>query len=120
LGHPKTPPSVAAWARDLPEWVEIRALKTDLHLGIGAGENEAISLALELGVAVLMDEQVGRAAAERQGVLVLGTLAILNIADAKGWLEFEEALDRLRGTSFRCSEALLDKVRALVRARKNS
>jgi len=34
--------------------------KNDLHLGIGAGEDEAISLAVELGVAVLMDERVGR------------------------------------------------------------
>jgi len=92
--------------------------KNDLHLGIGAGEDEAISLAVELGVAVLMDERVGRAAAEQRGVLVIGTLAILNIADAGGWLEFEEALAKLGATNFRSSAAVLEKVRAVVRARK--
>ncbi|HEX4141541.1 MAG TPA: hypothetical protein VHY09_14425 [Candidatus Methylacidiphilales bacterium] len=118
LSDPKTPAPVAAWACKLPEWVEVRAPQNDLHLGIGAGEDEAISLAVELGVAVLMDERVGRAAAEQRGVLVVGTLAVLNIADANGWLEFDEAIGRLRATSFRFSEAVLEKVQSLVRARK--
>jgi len=118
LSHPFTPAPVAEWARSLPAWVEVKAPQNDLHLGIGAGEDEAISLAVELGVAVLMDEHVGRAAAEHQGLLVIGTLAILNIADAGGWLEFEEALAKLRATNFRSSAAVLEKVRAVVRARK--
>jgi len=60
LSHPLTPAPVAEWARSLPAWVEVKAPQNDLHLGIGAGEDEAISLAVELGVAVLMDERVGR------------------------------------------------------------
>jgi predicted nucleic acid-binding protein len=120
LSHPKTPAPVAAWTRNLPEWVEVRAPITDLHLGIDAGENEAISLAVELSIAVLMDEHAGRAVAEQRGVLVLGTLAVLNNADAKGWLEFEAAVSWLRATNFRFSETVLEKVRAAVRARKKS
>jgi predicted nucleic acid-binding protein len=119
LSHPQTPAPVAAWARHLPEWAEIRAPQTDLHIGLGAGESEAISLAVELGVAVLMDEHAGRTVAEQRGVLVVGTLAILNIADAKGWIEFEDAVARLRATNFRFSERVLEGVRAAVRARKS-
>jgi len=111
LSHPDTPPPVAIWARNLPEWVEVKAPRTVLRLGIDA---------VELGLAVLMDEHAGRAAAEQRGVLVLGTLAILNIADAKGWLEFEAAIARLRATNFRCSDTVLEKVRAIVRARKQT
>jgi len=119
LSHPKTPAAVAAWTRTLPEWVEVQAPRTDLHLGLDAGENEAISLAVELGLAILMDEHAGRSVAEQRGVLVLGTLAVLNTADAKGWLEFEAAVSRLRTTNFRFSEIVLEKVRAAVRERKN-
>jgi predicted nucleic acid-binding protein len=120
ISHPDTPPPVAAWAGNLPEWVEVKSPLTVLPLGIDRGESEAISLAFELGIAVLMDEHAGRAAAEQQSVLVLGTLAILNIADTKGWLEFEPAVARLRATNFRCSETVLEKVRAIVRARKQT
>jgi predicted nucleic acid-binding protein len=118
LGHPRTPAPVSAWARSLPQWVDVVAPQTELHLGLGAGEDEAISLAVELGLAILMDEQAGWAVAEKRGVLVLGTLAILNIADANGWLEFEDAISQLSATNFRFSEALLEKVRRIVRARK--
>ena len=117
LNHPRTPAAVAAWAHDLPGWAEIRAPQTNLHLGLDAGESEAISLAAELGLAVLMDEHAGRAVAQRRGVLVLGTLAVLNIADARGWLDFETAVSQLRATNFRFNHVVLEKVRALVRAR---
>ena len=120
LSHPNTPAPVVAWTRNLPEWVEVRAPLTDLHLGIDAGESEAISLAVELGIAVLIDERAGRLVAEQRGVLVLGTLAVLNNADAKGWLEFETAVSRLRATNFRFSETVLESIRAKVRARKQS
>jgi len=54
MHHPKTPPEVAAWARHLPSWLEVKAPHTDLHVGIGAGEDEAIALAVELGNATVL------------------------------------------------------------------
>lgn len=51
--------------------------------------------------------------------LAVGTLAILNIADAKGWVVFDDAVARLRATNFRFSERVLQGVRAVVRARKS-
>ena len=118
LSHPDTPPLVTMWVGNLPAWVEVKAPGRILSLGLDAGESEAVSLAAELGIAVLMDEHAGRTAAEREGVLVVGTLAVLNIADAKGWLDFEAAVDQLGATNFRCSKAVLQKIRAIVRARK--
>src|ERR1035437_6994695 len=47
------------------------------------GEIAAIALALELGVAVLMDERLGRQAAEVQGVAVIGSAGILLAAKKK-------------------------------------
>ena len=58
MEHPKAPADVARWARNLPAWIEVKAPLKDLHLGIGAGEDEAISLAVELGdAAILMDDK---------------------------------------------------------------
>ena len=119
LGHPKTPPPVSAWARNLPQWVEVKTPQTDLRLGIGAGEDEAISLAVELGVAILLDDRRAGAAAKSRGLVIFGTLAILNAADARGLLDFEAAISRLQGTSFYIEDVLLEKTRAAVRTRKN-
>jgi predicted nucleic acid-binding protein len=91
-----------------------------LRLGIGAGEDEAISLAMELGnAALLMDDKKARVAAERRGLLTIGTIAILDLADETGLLDFDLAVSRLQSTTFHVEEALLQPVLAKVRARKN-
>lgn len=121
LRHPRTPPPVATWANNLPEWIEVRAPKTDLQLDIGDGEDEAISLAVEsVGSALLVDDRKARAAATDHGVSVFGTIAILELADEHGFLDFQAALSRLRTTTFRIEPAILDPVLARVQARKNS
>ena len=77
-------------------------------LGLDPGETEAISLALEWNIqAILMDERRGRLAAEKNGVSMIGTLNILEAAHYRGFLNFEDAISRLRHTSFRASDALL-------------
>jgi len=93
MRHSKAPASVAFWAGSLPAWIEVKAPHTDLHLGIGAGEDEAVSLAVELGAAaVLMDDQKTRATAEKRGLLTIGTIAILDLADEAGLLDFEAVI----------------------------
>jgi predicted nucleic acid-binding protein len=119
LKHPKTPPLVTAWVNNLPDWIEVKTPSTDLHLGIGAGEDEAIALAIELGhVTILVDDQKARAVARSHGLVTLRTLTILNLADEAGLLDFEAAISRLRATSFYIEDALLESVLGLVRARK--
>lgn len=119
LQHPRTPPAVAEWARNPPGWLEVRTPEADLHLAIGPGEDEAISLAIELGHATLLaDDRKACLAAKGRGLTVLGTVAILALADEARLLEFEEAIARLRATSFYLDELVLEPIMGAVRARK--
>jgi len=121
MHHPKTPPEVAAWARHLPSWLEVKAPHTDLHIGIGAGEDEAIALAVELGNAtVLIDDKKARAAAEKHGLLTIGTLAILDLADEAGFLDFEAALQGLQATNFYVETSIAEALLKRSRSRKSS
>ena len=119
MRHPKAPEAVAVWTAALPSWIEIKAPHTDLHLGLGAGEDEAISLAVELrDAALLMDDRKARTVAEGRDLLTIGTIAILDLADEAGLLDFDSAISRLQATTFHVEAALLESVRARVRARK--
>jgi predicted nucleic acid-binding protein len=121
MRHPKAPSAVSAWAADLPPWIEVKAPLTDLHLGIGAGEDEAISLALELGDAtLLMDDVRARVAAKIRGLHTIGTLAILDRADVAKLLDFGTAILRLKATSFHLDDALLQPMLARALTRKNA
>ena len=121
MRHPKAPATVAVWAYGLPAWAEIRPPKTHLGLGIGPGEDEAISLAVELAdVALLVDDRKARNEAEARGLLTLGTITILDFADEVGLLDFEQAIARLLATNFHVEDSLLVPVRAKVRARKSN
>jgi predicted nucleic acid-binding protein len=121
MQHPKAPSAVSAWAANLPPWIEVKAPLTDLHLGIGAGEDEAISLAVELGDATLLADDVrARSAAKSRGLLTIGTLAILDRADEAKVLDFEAAILRLQATSFHLDDALLQTLLARVRARNSA
>lgn len=119
MRHPKAPAIVSSWTENLPSWIEVRTPRTDLHLGIGAGEDEAISLAVELGdAAVLVDDQKARAAAGERGLVTFGTIAVLDLADETGLLDFEMALSELLATTFHIEDAVLKSARDKVRERK--
>ena len=79
LLHPGAPQVVRDWLANPPSWHMIRhATQVDATIQLGAGEIEAISLAVELGAdLVLMDDRVGRRTAEARGVPVAGTLNVL-------------------------------------------
>ena len=57
LQHPRTPPPVASWARDLPPWVrEVSPEGPVENVGLGRGEAEAIAIATQVAAdAVLID-----------------------------------------------------------------
>jgi predicted nucleic acid-binding protein len=109
-----TPAIVRAWMARPPEWCEIRPdPPSDPTLGfLDPGERAAIALALSVDAdRLLIDEQAGRAEAERRHLLVTGTLGVLAEAHRRGLLDFEAALARLRGTHFYMSAALIETVR---------
>ena len=80
-------------------------------LSLGAGESEAIALALERpGINLLIDDRKGELAARELGIGTVGTLALLELADEAGLIDFEEAGRRLRATSFYFAEAIFAKL----------
>ena len=119
LGHPKAPATVSAWLQKLPHWLRVvKVGQVDDTIQLGHGENEAISLAIEKQVSiVLMDERRGRAAAEARGLLPIGTLNILDLADERGLLDGISSLNDLKRTTFRADEELLDRFEARMMAR---
>lgn len=110
LKHPDAPPAVRTWALILPAWCEVRSPVSapDSTLNdLDAGEREAIQLALEAGVNILlMDESEGRQEALRRHLKVTGTLAVLEKAGQRGLIDFRSALDQLEQTNFRLSPSI--------------
>ncbi len=121
MQHPKAPSAVSTWARKLPTWIEVKAPLTGISTsGIGAGEDEAISLAVELGDATLLVDDVrARTVAKSRGLLTIGTLAILDRAGEAKWLDFEMAISKLKATSFHLEDALLQPLLTRARARES-
>lgn len=73
----------------LPNWIELRPLKRTLGSPLfppvfGAGEREAIALAVEVNARfLLLDERPARKFAQERGIPVIGTLGVLLAAKRK-------------------------------------
>jgi uncharacterized protein len=101
------------------EWIERRSVQ-DLTLvfllrqDLGAGEAEAIVLARECGAGVLlMDERIGRAAAERLGLKVTGLVGVLLEARRRGLLTGLSVIaESLRTAGFWISGELIQLLRS--------
>lgn len=119
LQHPRTPAAVANWAQNLPDWIEIRSPSTNLCLDLGDGEEEAISLAVELNTAALLvDDRKARAAATARGIRTFGTISLLELADERVLLDFQSAITSLQRTNFRIENSVLEPVVAVIQARR--
>lgn len=122
LQQPRTPPAVRAWAMSpLPTWVRVQAPSAlDSSLNVDQGEMEAICLAREIrAAAILMDDRAGRAAAMRCGLVVAGTIGILEAAAARGLIRLPEIIERLQKTNARLDRDLLAAALERDRARRN-
>lgn len=100
------------------DWLEVRtvadpvavaALQTDLD----RGESEAIVLMREAGAdLLLLDDRRARAAAQREGLPLIGTLGILRLARERGLIPAVlPFLDELRQHGFRISANLVEQIR---------
>lgn len=120
LQNARAPHLVRKWAAQLPEWVQVREPRLNdpsLPHHLGAGEREAISLAVELNAdLLLMDDLPGRKAAHERGIPLTGTLTIVWQAAILSNFDLEEALRKLDQLGFRVSEEVLNDVRASYRA----
>ena len=114
LRHPLAPQPVHDWAVNEPAWVAVVNPKNSL-LGVQLdfGESDAIALAAEVHADVLLiDEPAGREEAVRRGLRVAGTLSILDEAEQVGLVNFDDAVNELRKTSFRVSQTVLAEIKA--------
>lgn len=109
LAHPDTPPEIRFWSENLPDWTAVAAPAGAPDTSRpGAGEREAIRLALERGALLLCDAADAVKLARRQGLRVTGTLGILRQAHGRGWLLIEDEIAALRArTTMRLPEARL-------------
>jgi predicted nucleic acid-binding protein len=123
LRRPCAPKLVGLWIATPPPWLEICAVHgvpDESLLTLDPGERDAILLALERGVGVvLMDEAEGRREAERHNVRVAGTLAVLEQGAQRGLIDLPAVIDRLRQTNFRLSSNLIQKALDRDANRKN-
>jgi predicted nucleic acid-binding protein len=98
------PSEVQSWISNLPDWLEVRPdPPTDPTLDfLGKGESAALTLAQALASdKLLIDDRAARIEAERRHLHVTGTVGVLADAHLAGLVDFDEALARLRSTTFR-------------------
>jgi predicted nucleic acid-binding protein len=112
------PSEVQKWVAKPPGWLEVHEVADpDLSLALDPGERDAITLAERIGAdLVLLDERKGRASARSRGLMVVGTLGVLEAAAGHGLVDLPAALLRLQQTSFRAPAKLLREM--LERQRK--
>jgi predicted nucleic acid-binding protein len=84
-----------------------------LRRRLGAGEREALALAIELRADwIILDDLPARRAAETNGLKVIGTLGTLLAGKRAGLLKsIRQELDALLRTSFFLTPQLYDEVR---------
>lgn len=110
LSAAKGPDKVRQWVANHPDWLRVQPVgPVDASLSrLGAGEGEAITLAVSIEAElVLIDEIKGRQAAIGRGLNVVGTLGVLALAAERGLIGFTNAIERLQQTTFRLSPHLL-------------
>jgi predicted nucleic acid-binding protein len=114
LKGPDAPLSVRNWIADLPAWVHVHETpggqsEQAAVEGFDEGETAAIGLAILLDAdLLLMDDRKGVMVARGKGLRVTGTLGVLDLAAQRGLIDFAQAVDGLRRTTFRIPETLLD------------
>jgi uncharacterized protein len=99
-------------ARALPPWVQTKRVNDQLFVqslsvSLGAGEAEAIALAMECAAdRLILDDKKARRSAVQLGVPITGTLAILLRAKQHGVIaKVRDVLDALRAVGFRFRRA---------------
>jgi predicted nucleic acid-binding protein len=106
--------SIHEWIQNPPTWLNIRTIPQPLlplPNYLGAGEREAISLAVSLQAdLVIIDDLDARTAAQQLNLPIIGTLGILYRAGITGLIDFPSAIAQLQQTSFHVSQTLVQQL----------
>ncbi len=110
LSERKAPELVREWIASAPVWLEVHAVPNPESIPVlGAGEQEAITLAQRLKADVLLiDERQGRNEAVIRGLVIAGTLNILEVASQRGLIDLAASIEQLMRTNFRASPKIID------------
>ncbi len=96
-----------ASSRACPPWITVRSPSVSSATSLDQGEDEAIQLAAELSLLILMDEKRGRRLAMTRGLRVTGTLGLLLEAKNRALVPAVAPLLRgLKDTGFHISRPL--------------
>src|SRR5882757_5744469 len=101
------PPAVIQEFGSRPDWItEVtpadRGMVAALRLIVDLGESEAITLAYEKGVRLIIDDSKGRLVAKRLGIAVTGTVGLVVKAKTDGFVAaVTPLLDALEARQFR-------------------
>jgi predicted nucleic acid-binding protein len=121
LTHAKTPEPVRKWIANRPEWLVVRSVSEVDFIGLHRGEAQALTLAKTLHAdAILIDEHDGRAVAKEHYLRAIGTLGVLIEAADANLIDLPDAVEKLRGTSFRIANSVVQAVLERDQARRES
>lgn len=114
--HRRAPQPLRDWISQAPDWLQIvpdpAELLTETQ-GLGPGEAAAITLAWvnRKSSKLILDEKRGRRVAEALGLPRTGVIGIIGEAAARGWLEFDETIERIQQSGFHISDTVIEAVR---------
>jgi predicted nucleic acid-binding protein len=102
----------------LPPFIRVEKLKDNelfnsLKMLLDLGESEAIALAKEKNLSIIVDEKRGRKIAKGMGLKVIGLLGVVYLNVKKGFLSKNEAisfLDDAINHGYRISQKMIDDV----------
>lgn len=113
LADPDAPAEVRDWIASPPDWltvIDVEPGKEDQELRrLDPGEREAIQLAEHLDAdLVILDDWKGREVAQARGLTITGLIGLLCIAIERKLVDPSGLVERLRATTFRISDRLLE------------
>jgi len=102
----------------LPSFIRVEKLKDNeffnsLKMLLDLGESEAIALAKEKNLSIIMDEKRGRKIAKEMGLKVIGLLGVVYLNAKKGFLTKSEANEFIESAiehGYRISRKMVDDV----------
>ncbi|MGZ8920014.1 MAG: hypothetical protein ACXW3L_03430 [Limisphaerales bacterium] len=92
-----------------PDWLKVRdPLSYINEAGLGRAELDSISLSIEFGAWLLIDDQEARIFAHRKVTKILGTIGMLELGSANRLIDdLQGAYTKLQATNHRHAPALI-------------